>query len=81
MLQQIFNRKIDSHHSDCLPANKISGFGHYPYLSTDIMCKIDYICLSEANSNLSITGCIMLVSNIAFMAQSFFPASLLDAPQ
>ena len=61
--------------------NEIFGFWHYPRLSTDTRHKNDYICLSWANSNLSITGWIILVSIITFMAHNFFPASLLDAPQ
>ena len=36
LFQLYFNLKIDSHHSDCLPANEIFGFGHYPCLSTAI---------------------------------------------
>ena len=42
---------------------------------------ISYIGLSGNKSNLSITGWIIEVSVIWLIAQSFFPASLLDAPQ
>ena len=36
LFQLYFNLKIGSHHSDCLPANEIFGFGHYPCLSPAI---------------------------------------------
>ena len=36
LFQLYFSLIIGSHHSDCLPANEIFGFGHYPCLSTAI---------------------------------------------